>query len=470
VHASKKILIDLLRTELKFEGVAVTDWEDMIKLQLNHHVAATLKDAVKMSIDAGIDMCMVPNDYDFSKLLIELVKEGKVTEARLNLSVERILKLKKRLGILKAVELPSINDFPKFGSNIHATAARQTAEESITLLENGKNVLPLKKDQRILVTGPAANSMTLLNGAWTRTWQGVETKYDDNSKNTIYESLLAASPSNIKFSLGCELDKLDNVEEVIALSKECDVIVACLGEGPSTEKPGDIDDLELSKAQQQFIQELSKTGKPIVLVLVENRPRIVRDIVEKCAAIILAYEPGDYGGEALASILFGDVNPSGRLPFTYPKFNHSLLWYDHKFTEEIDQQFGHDAFQPQWPFGFGLSYSKVSYSEPTLSSSLILKGEKIKLRCTITNESDREVKEPVLFFLRDEVASVTPSVRKLKDFQKITLPAKGSKEVVFEIDENTLSFINADLKSVAEMGTFQCMIGSKSVKLEYSVK
>jgi beta-glucosidase len=470
VHASKKILTGLLRDELKFEGVAVTDWEDIMKLQLNHRVAATLKEATLQAVDAGIDMCMVPNDFEFPRLLLELVKEGKVSEARLDLSVKRILKLKQKLGILKKANLPALSDYPLFGSQQHTDLARMAASESITLLENRHQTLPFKSQQRILVTGPAAHSMSPLNGAWTRTWQGVDTTFDDRSKNTIYEALINASPGKITYAQGCSVDSMTNLNRVLELSRASDVIVACVGENPSTEKPGDINDLELSPTQQQFVKELLKTGKPVVLVLVENRPRIVREIATACSAVVMAYQPGDFGGDALADILYGKVNPSGRLPFTYPQFNHGLIWYDHKYTETFDSKYGNNAFQPQWPFGHGLSYSEVRYADLKISSNTLHPGEKLTISIQLTNASDREVKEPVLLFARDHFASITPSVRQLKDFTKITLAPNSSQTVSFTLDESQLSFIGKEAKPVLEEGDFDVMIGALKSTFKYLLK
>ncbi|MFY8077839.1 MAG: glycoside hydrolase family 3 C-terminal domain-containing protein, partial [Flavobacteriales bacterium] len=335
-----KILIDLLRTEMGFKGLAVTDWEDIIKLVKNHRVAVDLKEATYLAVMAGIDMCMVPNDYDFTKYLIELVKEGRISEERLDISVRRILETKNKLGLFENAMPPSIAAFPEFASEKHKAAALHTAEESITLLENKNNILPLKKDAKIFVTGPAANSMTLLNGAWTRTWQGTDAQYDDASKNTIYEALLSKN-KNVTFSEVCGLETMNKMNgNPLEMAANADVIVVCVSELPSTELPGNIYDLELPKAQQEYVKMLQSTLKPVVLVLVENRPRIVRDIVDGCSAVVMAYQPGDFGGDALANILYGDVNPSGKLPFTYPKFQVGTSTYDHKYTETFDKDFG----------------------------------------------------------------------------------------------------------------------------------
>ncbi|MFZ1634897.1 MAG: glycoside hydrolase family 3 N-terminal domain-containing protein, partial [Chitinophagales bacterium] len=404
VHADKKILTDLLRNELGFKGVAVTDWEDIMKLNNIHMVAPTLKDAVYMAIDAGIDMCMVPNDYNFTILLTELVKEGKIPESRLDISVKRILELKKQLGLFEQPFTPATTDYKKFGSDEFAQAARNMAQESITLLKNNNALLPLKQETKILVTGPAANNMTYLNGAWTRTWQGTDTTWNDQSKYTIREAL---NQSNTVFIASDEADRLLNA------AKTSDVIIVCLGEKPSTEKVGDIDELSMPENQQQLIGFLKAAGKPIVLVLVENRPLLVNDIEQLCDAIIMAYEPGDYGGLALADIIYGKINPSGKLPFTYPRYENSLLWYDHKHTETLDQSFGRNAFNPQWEFGFGMSYTNFEYSNLVISNDTLADG-KLQISVTVTNTGKVAGKEVVQLYIADRYASITPSVKRLR--------------------------------------------------------
>jgi len=464
VHANPKILIDLLRTEMGFKGLAVTDWEDVIKLVKNHRVAIDLKEATYLAVMAGIDMCMVPNDYDFTKYLIELVKEKRISEERLNVSVRRILETKEKLGLFQNAMPPSVAAFPKFASEEHKAAALNTVEESITLLENKNSILPLKKDAKIFVTGPAANSMTLLNGAWTRTWQGTDAQYDDASKNTIYEALLSKN-KNVVFEEGCGLEKMTKGLEAWELAKASDVIVVCAGELPSTELPGNIYDLELSKIQQEYVELMQSTGKPVVLVMVENRPRIVREIVDGCSAVVMAYQPGDFGGDALANILFGDVNPSGKLPFTYPKFQVGTSTYDHKFTETFDKDFGNKAFQPQWEFGYGLSYSNVQYENLQVSYEGDALEGKIFVRVDVINPSERSVKESVLVFATDEVASITPSVKKLKAFKKIELAPKQKRTVEFSISKEDLKFIGKDSTPIFESGAFQFHIGTLTQRI-----
>jgi beta-glucosidase len=469
VHANPIILTELLRNELKFQGVAVTDWEDVMKLHQIHRVSAGMKESVKMAVDAGIDMCMVPNDFEFAKYLIELVKEGKISMARINQSVKRILVMKKRLGLFDQKFTPAKTAYPLFGSESHRRAALQTALESITLLKNEGNVLPLKKEQKIFLTGPASNSMTILNGAWTRTWQGVDEKYNDASQMTINDVMKKMAGDQLSWTEGCGLESIDNTDAAILAASKCDVVVVCLGEKPCTEKPGDIESLHLPDAQREYVKRLHKTGKPIVIVLVENRPRIIEDIEKLCQAVVMAYLPGDQGGKAIAQILYGEVNPSGKLPFTYPRNEQSILLYDHKYSEELDVNFQFNAFQPQWPFGFGMGYAEIEYSPITLSTD-VLRGEgKLVARIFITNKGNRSAKEAVLLFSRDHVASITPSVKKLRDFVKIELAAGETREVSFEIDRNMLSFINARFESITEAGQFDIMIGNQIKTFTYQL-
>ena len=457
VHADKKILTDLLRSELGFKGVAVTDWEDIMKLNNIHMVAPTLKDAVYMAIDAGIDMCMVPNDYDFTILLTELVKEGKISEARLDVSVKRILELKKQLGLFEQPFTPANTDYKKFGSTEFARAAQNMAEESITLLKNNNQVLPIQQSAKILVTGPAANSMTYLNGAWTRTWQGTDTIWNDQSKYTIRE---AFNPATTTFIASDNMSDADVREKMFTAAKASDVIIICLGEKPSTEKVGDIDALTMPDNQQQLVGLLKSTGKPVVLVLVENRPLIVNDIEPLCDAIVLAYEPGDYGGLALANIIYGKVNPSGKLPFTYPRHEASLLWYDHKHTETLDQTFGRKAFNPQWEFGYGLSYTTFQYSNLKISNDTLSTGN-LQISVDVTNTGTTTGKEVVQFYIADRYASITPSVKRLRGFEKVEIKPGATHIVTFTISAKDLAFVGRDEKWISEAGWFDIMLGSE---------
>jgi len=457
VHADKQILTNLLRNELGFKGVAVTDWEDIMKLNNIHMVAPTLKDAVYMAVDAGIDMCMVPNDYNFTILLTELVKEGKISEARLDISVKRILELKKQLGLFEQPFTPATTDYKKFGSDEFAEASKNMAQESITLLKNKNQVLPLKAETKIFITGPAANSMTWLNGAWTRTWQGVDTIWNDQTKYTIRDAFAGATSNYINADV---ILTAQGYDRIITAAKASDVIMVCLGEIPSTEKVGDIDALTLPANQQQIISMLSGLGKPIILVLVENRPLIVNDIEPLCDAIIMAYEPGDYGALALEDIVYGKINPSGKLPFTYPRHEASLLWYDHKHTEALDQSFGRNAFNPQWEFGFGLSYTNFEYNNLKVSTDTLIKGN-LQISIEVTNTGKVAGKEVVQLYIADRYASITPSVKRLRGFNKIMIQPGEKQTVTFTVKPEDIAFVNKDLQWVAEAGWFDIFIGDE---------
>lgn len=462
VHANKDILTTLLRDELGFKGVAVTDWEDIMKLNNIHMVAPTLKEAVRLSVDAGIDMCMVPNDYNFTTLLIELVKEGTISEERLNISVRRILQLKIDLGLFEKPFTPNKFSYSQFGSLEFAQESQNTAEESITLLKNKNNILPLKENTKIFITGPAANSNTWLNGAWTRTWQGVDTTWDDDTKLTIKEAF-----SNSKY-LSSELMQSENgAQLLIDAANNSDVILVCLGETPSTEKVGDINQLSMPDEQQKLLTYLAASGKPIILVLVENRPLLVNEIEPFCNAILLAYEPGDYGAPALANILYGKVNPSGKLPFTYPRYEGSLLWYDHKHTETLDVKFGRTAFDPQWEFGYGLSYTNYVYSDLVISNDTIRNG-KVTISINVTNAGSIAGKEVVQLYIADRYASITPSVKRLRGFEKISLKPGQTQKVIFSINRNDLAFVGKDLQWITEEGWFDVTVGNQKTEFYLS--
>jgi len=457
VHANSYLIQEVLRKELGFEGIIVTDWEDVSKLITSHHIAATYKEAVEKCVKAGIDMCMVPNNFEFADALLALVKEGKISEARINESVRRILTVKNQVNLFVKDNTVNAANYPEFGSVAFQAEALATAEEAITLLKNNNQLLPLNSQQKIAVVGPAANSMTLLNGAWTRTWQGTDTTFDAHERNTIYEALRTEF-QHATYWKGCELEQYNRNESKLNELKKSDVIVLCLGELPSTEIPGNINDLSLSRAQLDFAKDILKLGVPVVLVLVEDRPRLVREIVDECQAVVMAYEPGDFGGDALAHILVGKVNPSGKLPFTYPKYMLGTQTYDHTYSEEIDTQFGNKAFNPEWPFGFGLSYSNVSYSD------LQVVGNKVTVK--ITNPSDRDAKESVLVYVSDEVASTPPAVKRLKAFKKVYVPAKRTVTIELELTDEAFQFVNAEGKAVFEPGSFIIRVGNLEQKIE----
>ena len=464
VHANKKILVDLLRNELKFTGVAVTDWEDIIKLYKIHHVASNLKEAVKIAINSGIDMAMVPNDYDFTDLLIQLVKENQVPMTRIDESVKRILTLKFELGLFEH-PIMNPNDYPDFGSKKSNELSYQTALESITLLKNENNLLPISKDKKILVCGPSAKSLNILNGAWTHTWQGVDTNYNTKNKLNIYDAIcMHAKKENVRYMPGSTLEEEKLLSKTIEQAKSSDVIIACLGEIPSTEKPGDIEDLTLPKSQLTLVNELVKTGKPVIVILVENRPRIINEIADKVNSILIAYLPGDEGGRAIASLIFGEENPSGKLPFTYPRYTGSLLPYDHKYSDRLDKNFGENGYYPQYPFGHGLSYTSFDYSNLLLSKDSITTSDTLLISIELKNTGKLKGKEVVQLYLSDLYASITPSVKRLKRFKKIEMVAGESKKLIFKLYKKDFEFISSNNESISEPGEFEISIGNLKKK------
>ena len=460
VHADPKILKDLLRDELGFKGVAVSDWEDIIYLHSRHKITKDHKESIKVAVNAGIDMSMVPMSLEFPKLLKELVEEGEVPMSRIDEAVERIIRLKLDLGLFENPYFPK-ERYTKFASAEHTQASLDAAQESITLLKNDNNILPLNKNSKVLVAGPAGNSILAINGAWSRTWQGTEAKWHSKEKKTIYTALQdKLGNGNVDFAEGAAFDKAGNIDEAVNKAKSVDAIIVAVGEKPSTEKPGDIGDLSLSAGQVDLVNALSKTGKPIILVLVQGRPRIISTIEPLVSGIINAYLPGDEGGRALANILLGDVNPSGKQPFTYPRYVNELLTYDHKGTDKMDVNFGTNAFNPQFEFGEGLSYTTFEYSDITAPSQMTFDGN-IDISVTVKNTGARAGKEVVQLFISDKVATVTPSVKRLRGFDKIELAAGEMKTVSFTISAKDLAFVGLNNKWVTEPGEFEISIGDK---------
>jgi beta-glucosidase len=459
VHANYDILTKLLRNELGFKGVAVTDWEDIYKLVNVHRIAKTKKEAVKMAIMAGIDMSMTPNDFEFTTLLVELVKEGSIPESRLDLSVKRILQLKKELALFSQTEFEQ-SKYPLFGSEEHAKASYDVAKESMTLLKNKNNILPLKSNDKIFVCGPAANILNLLNGAWTHTWQGVDPSYNTKNKFTILDALQNQNGLNVSYELGVSIDSIQNIEACLREAKKADKIIICVGETPSTEIVGNINDLTLSFPQIELINQLATLEKPIILVCNFNRPRILNLIESKVDAILYSYLPGDEGGKAIKDVLVGIENPSGKLPFTYPRFVNSFVHYDHKATEDLDVDFSMNAYKPQFDFGFGMSYTTFEYSNLIVSDTNLYGKQKITVSVTVKNSGKVKGKEVVQLYYNDLVASITPSVKKLTKFSKIELKPNETRKIEFEIKKSDFSFINKDLKRVTEPGEIELIINN----------
>lgn len=462
IHANHDILTQLLRGEMGFQGFTVSDWEDVKMLHTIHKVAATEREAVKLAVMAGMDMSMVPLQFDFATLLVALVRAGEVPESRLDEAVRRILLVKFKLGLFQD-PLPGLDGFAQFGSRAHADQALEAARESVTLLKNQNAVLPLSKTSRVLVAGPGAHSLNALNGGWTHTWQGEETKFNTPGKATVYEAMRAIGGTRNVSLL--DMTFADTSAPAIAkAAAKADVIVLCIGERPGTEKPGDILSLDLSQPQQALVQAAARARKPIVLVLLEGRPRIISAVEPLASGILMAYLPGDEGGQAIAEVLYGDVNPSGRLPYTYPRASGDLIHYDYKYSETKDPQFGHNAIQPQFAFGHGLSYTSFSYSDLSLDKTRLAAGEKLRIRVTVTNTGKRAGKETVQLYVRDEYASITPSAKRLRGYTKLSLQPGESKTVEFLIGADDVAFVGQDNRWRVEAGDYTVMVGPLSQK------
>jgi len=468
VHANKDILTGLLRDEMGFEGIAVSDWEDIIYLQSRHKVAKTHKEAIEMAVNAGVDMSMVPLDLEFPKLLKELVEEGKVPLERIDEAVRRILTVKFKLGLFENPYYEEEGLYDKFGSEEFAKDSYNAAAEAVTLLKNSNEILPLSKDSKILVTGPNAHSLTALNGGWSRTWQGTDPQYDTEGKPTILEALRTKlGQSSVSYVEGTAIDSVINIDEAVAAAKNNDVAVVCIGEAPYTEKPGDLRDLWLPQAQRDLVEAIAETGTPVVMVLIEGRPRIVSDIEPKTEAVLMGYLPGDEGGNAIADILLGDANPSGKLPITYPRYPNDLVTYDHNYTDQVDTNFGTDAFNPQWEFGHGLSYTSFEYSNMQLKNSEFDSTGQTTVSIDVTNTGDRSGKEVVQLYVSDLVASITPAVKRLRSFDKIQLDPGETKTVTFTLHPEDLAFVGKDNEWITEAGEFALHIGPITKKIVY---
>ncbi len=467
VHASKYLITDVLKNELGFQGVVVTDWQDIIYLHTRHKVAETNRDAVRISVNAGIDMSMVPDNYSFYNDLLDLVAKGEVPMSRIDDAVSRILKMKFELNLFQNT-VANLKDYPKFGSKEFIDAAYNAAAESITLLKNNA-VLPLNKADKILVTGPTANSMKNLNGGWSYNWQGENSDFYAADKFTILKALQnKVGKENVLYTKGADLAIEDDLEiqKALDLAKDASKIVLCLGEKNYTETPGDISDLYLSASQIKLALALAKLNKPIILVLNEGRPRLISNFEDKMSAVIQCYLPGNEGARALVDILYGDVNPSGKLPYNYPRYPNSLEKYNRKYTESLgDDEQNNDAkyeksYSPQFEFGTGLSYTTFGYSNLKMDKTEINNTDTLTVSVDVTNTGKVSGKESVLLYLSDIYASITPEVKALKRFEKISLKPNETKTVTFVLNQKDLQFVNNDLKWISEKGAFKIQISN----------
>ncbi|HKV36978.1 MAG TPA: glycoside hydrolase family 3 N-terminal domain-containing protein [Pyrinomonadaceae bacterium] len=473
-HINRHVLTGILRDELGFNGFVVSDWEDIKKLVNIWRIAATEKEATRLAVMAGIDMSMVPNDYSFADHLLELVKEGAVPQTRIDEAVRRILRVKYELGLF---ENPGPNAALK--SNFARPESRQVAleaaRESITLLKNENNLLPLAKNKKVLVTGPTADSLISLNNGWTYVWQGSEESLYPKDRHTVRQAIEAkVGAANVTYVPGTKifrqpgstsnnnptsLEEEVDIPAAVRAAQSADVVVLALGEGSYCETPGNITDLTIGEPQLKLADAIIATGKPVVLVLVEGRPRIINRIADRIPAIVMAYNPSNEGGTAIADVLFGDVNPSGKLPFTYPRTPNGLINYDHKPFETENTAFGNMAFKPQFSFGEGLSYTTFAYKDLRLDKQAISGNEEIGVSVTVTNTGARAGKEAVLVYVSDLVASLSPPNRRLRRFAKVNLEPNQSRTLTFKLRREDLSFIGADNKPVAEPGAFEVRIG-----------
>ena len=472
VHASKYLLTDVLRKELGFEGLIVTDWEDIKRVHETHHVAATPREAVALCVNAGIDMSMVPNDFSFYDLLVEAVKKKEVPMSRIDDAVKRILLLKYKLGLFEN-PYPEKEAIANFGKPAYQALALDAAHEAMTLLKNETNILPLSKNTKVLVAGPAAQSISALNGCWSYTWQGKDEQWYPADSKTILQAITdKLGAANIVTTTGKGFDNPLNYDTA-ALTKaaaNADAIILCLGENAYAETPGNIADLALDENQLALAKAAAATGKPVILVLTEGRPRLITNIEPAMKGILMAYWSGKKTGEAIADVLFGDYNPNGILAFSYPRSMGEMVLYDRKLTEdsrEINYKETHTGYNPLFAFGYGLSYTTYDYSDITLNTTELKGNENLTITIKVKNTGTRDGKHTVELYSRDMYASITPNMKRLRAFQKIDLKAGETKTVTFSINKSDLAFVNAQLKTVTEPGDFKVMIGNKSADFKY---
>lgn len=476
VHASYKYLTQWLKKDLNWDGMIVTDWADITNLYQREHVAKDKKDAIRIAINAGIDMSMDPYSTDFCTLLKELVEEGKVSQERIDDAVRRILRVKYRLGLFDNPDTGG-KDYGKFNGKEFADESLHAAEEAEVLLKNN-GILPLAKGKKILVTGPNANQMRCLVGGWTITWQGSDTEADLAKYNTIYEALCNKyGKDNVTLEQGVTYkesgsyweENAPEIDKAVSAAENADIIVACVGENSYTETPGNLTDLTLSENQRNLVKSLAKTGKPIILVLNEGRPRLVADIEPLASAVIDVLLPGTYGGDALANLMSGDANFSARMPYTYPKEINSLITYDYKVSEQVNTMAGvydYDAkVTQQWPFGYGLSYTKFDYSNLKVDKTSFSSGDVLNVSVDVTNSGQRAGKEAVLLYTSDLVASIVPDNRRLRNFTKIELKPGETRTVSFKLPAKDLAFVGEDGKWVLEEGEFVIHVGGLNQKV-----
>ena len=475
-HANRELLTGWLKEELGWDGLIVTDWNDIYNLSDRDHIAANHKEAVALAINAGIDMAMVPSDWKFCDYLRELVGEKVVPMSRIDDAVRRVLRLKMRLGLFEK-PFPDAEAFDRFACGEFADVALQAAEESQVLLKNEGNLLPLKPSTRILLTGPNANSMRCLNGGWSYSWQGDRCDEFAEEYHTIYEALQEKF-DHVTWIPGVEYgtpeedwqtERLTGIERAVAAARQADVIVACVGENSYCETPGNMNDLNLSPNQQLLVRKLAATGKPVILILNEGRPRLIREIEPLARAVVDVLLPGNYGGDALARLLVGEANFSARLPFTYPRWPDALATYDFKPCQQMgpmEGEYNYDAVMDvQWPFGYGLSYTTFAYANLRAERTEFRDGDLLTFSVDVSNTGDRTGKEAVMLWSSDCVASLTPDVIRLRNFEKIELQPGQTRTVTLSIPASDLAFVGYDGRWRLEAGEFRIRMGTESLTI-----
>lgn len=477
MHANKDILTGWLKEETGWDGVLITDWADINNLYTREMVAKDKKDALRIAINAGIDMIMEPYSCDACGYLVELVKEGKIPMSRIDDACRRVLRMKYRLDLFKN-PTQKLKNYPKFGGEEFAKLALEGATESMVLLKNEGNILPLQHGKKILLTGPNANQMRCLDGGWSYTWQGHRADEFAGKYNTIYEAFCNEyGKENVILNQGVTCNEKGKyweenepqIQGAVAAAKDADVIVACIGENSYTETPGNLTDLWLSENQRNLVKELAKTGKPVVLVLNEGRPRLIADIEPLAQGIINILIPGNMGGDALANLVSGKSNFSGKMPYTYPKEINSLANYDFKKSEEVGTMEGaydyNAKITQQWGFGYGLSYTSYKYSNLKVSQSDFRHGDIIKVSVDVKNTGKVAGKESVLLFSSDLIASMVPDGRRLRAFDKVELQPGETKTMIFELKADDLAFVGWNGKWRLEEGDFKLMIADQSADI-----
>ena len=480
-HINHQLITETLKNEWGFEGFAVSDWEDFIMLHTVHRTAPTLAEAYVQAFNAGVDMSMVPLSpqyKEYCELMVASVKNGAISMDRLDDAVRRIIRVKKRLGLFEQ-PIPNFENYPNFGSKAFQNASLNAALESITLLKNEGNTLPLSNKQKVLIAGPTSDNLIFLNGAWTHTWQGVDTAYNTKGCLTIRQAFeQKIGKENCLYAKGAELYSEADFEKTRFVDladykqklTQADVVVLCLGELPSTEKPGDIVSLQLAEEQRELAKLAYEQKKKVIIVLLEARPRIIHDIVAPASAIIQGYLPGDYGASALVQLIYGEKNFSGKLPYTYPKFDGVIEFYDHPRSVDRSKSGDFSAYNPEWDFGFGLSYSQFQYESLTLSTDELHGNDSIQVTVRIRNNSPVWGKEVIQLFVSDDFASLIPNGKSLKRFSKTDIPGNDFIVKSFTLSKDDFMFVGPDGHFIVEDGTFTIGVGPLRKTFQYHQK